>query len=55
MARDGGCVIDHEHAGPLSVDHIIPRSEGGTNDDANLRTLCKRAHDAATRELARRR
>ena len=26
--------------GRLIVDHIIPRSNGGTDDDANLRSLC---------------
>jgi hypothetical protein len=26
--------------GPLEVDHIVSRSEGGGNDEANLRTLC---------------
>lgn len=25
----------------LTIDHIIPQSEGGTNDDDNLTTLCK--------------
>lgn len=24
----------------LSVDHIVPRSRGGTNDPSNLRCLC---------------
>jgi len=26
------------------VDHIIPRFEGGTDEDANLQTLCSRCH-----------
>lgn len=25
----------------LSIDHRIPRSRGGRNDDANLQTMCK--------------
>lgn len=24
----------------LTLDHILPKSEGGTNDDSNLQTLC---------------
>ncbi|MBX0330481.1 HNH endonuclease [Oscillochloris sp. ZM17-4] len=26
------------------IDHIVPLSKGGTNDMANLRTLCRRCH-----------
>jgi 5-methylcytosine-specific restriction protein A len=26
------------------VDHIVPRSQGGTDDGSNLRTLCRRAN-----------
>jgi 5-methylcytosine-specific restriction protein A len=25
---------------PLSVDHIVPRAQGGTDDPSNLRVLC---------------
>jgi len=30
------------------VDHILPLSEGGTNEHANLRPYCKPHHDART-------
>ena len=30
---------------PLSVHHIIPRAENGTDDPANLITLCQQCHD----------
>lgn len=29
-------------------DHIIPKAEGGTDDDDNLQTLCKPCHQAKT-------
>jgi len=28
----------------LHVDHVIPRKYGGSNDESNLRTLCKHCH-----------
>jgi hypothetical protein len=28
----------------LSIDHVVPVSKGGTNDDANLQTLCKKCN-----------
>mgnify|MGYP001188505514 CR=1 FL=1 len=31
-------------AGVLEVDHIIPRTKGGTNDEENLQTLCCNCH-----------
>ena len=37
------------------VDHLIPLEEGGTDDDANLRTLCDRCHGRKTRAEQRRR
>ena len=30
----------------LSVDHVVPRSKGGTNDDTNLQTLCRACNSA---------
>jgi len=30
------------------VDHIVPRAEGGTDDDENLQPLCKRHHSMKT-------
>jgi len=31
----------------LEVHHVLPISQGGTNDDSNLATLCSRCHKAA--------
>jgi len=31
------------------VDHATPLEDGGTDDDANLRTLCERCHGRKTR------
>lgn len=39
--RDGNkCVLCNSRE-QLTIDHIIPISEGGTNEAENLRTLCK--------------
>lgn len=37
------------------IDHIVPREQGGSNDESNLQPLCKACHDAKTAEEARRR
>jgi 5-methylcytosine-specific restriction protein A len=37
------------------VDHLIPLEDGGTDDDANLRTMCERCHGRKTRAEQRRR
>lgn len=29
-------------------DHIVPKAEGGTDDEANLQTLCRSCHQAKT-------
>jgi 5-methylcytosine-specific restriction endonuclease McrA len=42
--------------GPLTLDHIVPLVDGGTNHDDNLRTLCGPCHRGdSRRENSRRR
>ena len=54
LARDGhrcrtrGCNAKHF----LEVHHIVPRSRGGTNDEANLITLCSSCHRLAHEQPA---
>jgi hypothetical protein len=41
LKRAGGrCQLCHTNERPLHVDHIVPRSKGGTNDLVNLQALC---------------
>jgi 5-methylcytosine-specific restriction protein A len=44
-ARDGFRCVKCGDTRRLLVDHVIPRRAGGTDDDANLRTLCHRCHE----------
>ena len=37
------------------VDHVQPLEEGGTDEDANLQTLCQSCHGTKTRAEQRRR
>lgn len=30
------------------VDHVVPKFEGGTDDEGNLETLCRPCHTAKT-------
>lgn len=32
----------------VEVDHIVPRSQGGTSADHNLQPVCKACHDEKT-------
>lgn len=36
------------------VDHIVPRSEGGTDDPGNLQAICRPHHRIKTQEEATR-
>lgn len=46
--RDGMCCVycgdTIENGAVLSLDHIIPRSKGGSNHERNLITACKRCN-----------
>jgi 5-methylcytosine-specific restriction protein A len=58
LRRDGGicqvCMADGlVHVG-THVDHIVAKKEGGTDDLANLRTICEARHRAKTQGEARR-
>lgn len=52
LARDGGLCCEHRRQGVAvvakHVDHIIPKSQGGTDDDGNLQSLCAACHRAKT-------
>jgi 5-methylcytosine-specific restriction protein A len=34
----------HQEIAATVVDHIVPKSQGGTDDEANLRGLCASCH-----------
>jgi hypothetical protein len=41
MFRDGGKCIKCAATDDLSIDHIVPIVKGGSDEDDNLRTLCR--------------
>ena len=43
VARDKACLVCGSTAN-LTVDHVRPLSEGGSDAPANLRTLCRACH-----------
>lgn len=38
----------------VTVDHVIPKSQGGTDDRSNLRGACKECHDERSKAQAAR-
>lgn len=56
LERDGyTCQACGDRGGPygdveLHVDHILPKSRGGSHREENLQTLCRGCHDAKTRQ-----
>jgi len=44
LAREGGCRVCSDSYG-LQRHHLVPRSLGGDDIDANLIPLCARCHD----------
>jgi HNH endonuclease len=52
LARDGACRRCQSTA-DLTLDHIIPRSKGGSHAIDNLQTLCRRCNSAKNNREAR--
>ena len=58
LARDGKLCQPCKAAGRLTlatqVDHIVPKAEGGTDEEDNLQAICAPCHDAKSRTEATR-
>lgn len=58
LARDAGlcqvCLVDGHVTVANIVDHITPKSEGGTDGMDNLRCICKEHHMVKTQQEAAR-
>lgn len=56
LRRDAGicqpCLADGMVHRGGEVDHIVPRARGGTDDDANLQTICAARHRTKTQNEA---
>ncbi len=53
LARNPLCVMCGKAA--REVDHILPREDGGTDDQENLQSLCKSCHSKKTNREKRER
>ena|SRR6185312_5249815 len=51
LARLGRTCVGCGAKDRLEVDHIVPRSRGGRNDDANLQVLCRSCNASKGRKL----
>lgn len=45
LARDPVCVLCRQRPS-TTVDHVMPKSRGGQDEESNLRGLCSRCHAA---------
>lgn len=41
LERDGNRCVECGTSERLTLDHIVPRSKGGTSEQSNLQTMCK--------------
>lgn len=57
MLRDSGlCQVCHEAnriKAATEVDHIVPKSAGGSDSPQNLQAICKECHQLKTHREAR--
>lgn len=51
--RDGRACKECKSTDDLSIDHIVPRSKGGSHDEDNLQTLCRRCNSAKNNRQAK--
>lgn len=56
LSRDKGlcqpCLRQGKPRPAQAVDHIVPKSKGGTDDDDNLQAICKACHQVKTQAEA---
>lgn len=50
LERDGQC-MQCQSKEDLTLDHIIPRSLGGSHDESNLQTLCRKCNSSKNNKL----
>ena len=51
IVRDGGRCRGCYSAINLQIDHIVPLSKGGTSEESNLQTLCRRCNRRKWKKL----
>jgi hypothetical protein len=52
IERDGKRCLRCRSTRDLTVDHIVPRSRGGSNDESNLQTLCRKCNSAKNNRIS---